>query len=73
MDQVLAQARVKVSATSPTWEPQRAYERRLANIMSKTKGPILVTFTPLYTDAVLRRRIQISWQGRQQAKRICYE
>jgi hypothetical protein len=38
MDQVLAQAKVKVSATSSTWEPQRAYERRLTNIMSKTKG-----------------------------------
>jgi len=38
LDQVLAQAKVKVSATSPTWEPQRSYERRLANIMSKTKG-----------------------------------
>ncbi|KAI9513450.1 hypothetical protein F5148DRAFT_1273088 [Russula earlei] len=38
MDQALAQAKVKVSATSPAWEPQRAYERRLTNIMSKTKG-----------------------------------
>ncbi|KAH9974267.1 hypothetical protein BGW80DRAFT_1436857 [Lactifluus volemus] len=38
MDQVLAQAKVKVSATSSIWEPQRAYERRLTNIMSKTKG-----------------------------------
>ncbi|KAI0301249.1 hypothetical protein BC826DRAFT_1155978 [Russula brevipes] len=38
LDQVLAQAKVKVSATSPIWEPQRAYERRLTNIMSKMKG-----------------------------------
>ncbi|KAN0139259.1 hypothetical protein V8E53_002760 [Lactarius tabidus] len=38
MDQVLAQAKVKVSPTSSTWEPLRAYERRLTNIMSKTKG-----------------------------------
>ncbi|KAH9035024.1 hypothetical protein EDB85DRAFT_1945370 [Lactarius pseudohatsudake] len=38
MDQVLAQAKVKVSPTSSAWEPQRAYERRLANIMSKSKG-----------------------------------
>jgi len=38
MDQVLAQAKIKVSATSPTWEPLRAYERRVTNIMSKTKG-----------------------------------
>lgn len=38
VDQVLAQAKVKVSPTSSTWEPQRAYERRLVNIMSKSKG-----------------------------------
>ena len=38
LEQVLAQAKVKVSATSSTWEPQRAYERRLTNIMSKIKG-----------------------------------
>ncbi|KAH8990784.1 hypothetical protein EDB92DRAFT_1935195 [Lactarius akahatsu] len=38
MDQVLAQAKVKVSPTSSAWEPQRAYERRLVNIMSKSKG-----------------------------------
>jgi cohesin complex subunit SA-1/2 len=38
LEQVLAQAKVKVSATSSTWEPHRAYERRLTNIMSKIKG-----------------------------------
>lgn len=38
LDQVLAQAKVQVSATSPIWEPQRSYERRLTNIMSKIKG-----------------------------------
>ncbi|KAF8270027.1 hypothetical protein EI94DRAFT_1723662 [Lactarius quietus] len=38
LDQVLAQAKIKVSPTSSTWEPQRAYERRLVNIMSKSKG-----------------------------------
>ena len=52
LEQVLAQAKVKVSATSSTWEPQRAYERRLSNIMSKTKGilhksPILYVLTPV--------------------------
>lgn len=38
MDQVLAQAKVEVSATSKAWEPQRAYEKRLAAIMAKDKG-----------------------------------
>ncbi|KAK7019893.1 SCD domain-containing protein [Favolaschia claudopus] len=37
MDQVLAQAKVEVSATSKVWEPQRAYEKRLAAIMAKDK------------------------------------
>ncbi|KAI9463987.1 hypothetical protein BJY52DRAFT_1115027 [Lactarius psammicola] len=40
MDQVLAQAKVKVSSTSSAWEPQRAYERRLVNIMSKVQRSI---------------------------------
>ncbi|KAF7341967.1 SCD domain-containing protein [Mycena venus] len=39
MDQVLAQAKVEVSATSKVWEPQRAYEKRLSTIMSKDKAP----------------------------------
>ncbi|KAJ7507277.1 hypothetical protein B0H11DRAFT_1706223, partial [Mycena galericulata] len=39
MDQVLAQAKVEVSPTLKTWEPQRAYEKRLAAIMSKDKVP----------------------------------
>ncbi|KAJ7248617.1 hypothetical protein B0H12DRAFT_1123467 [Mycena haematopus] len=39
MDQVLAQAKVEVSATSKVWEPQRAYEKRLGTIMSKDKAP----------------------------------
>ncbi|KAJ7757031.1 hypothetical protein B0H16DRAFT_1371104 [Mycena metata] len=38
MDQVLAQAKVEISA-SKVWEPQRAYEKRLAAIMSKDKAP----------------------------------
>lgn len=38
MDQALAQAKLQVSATSPVWEPQRTYERRLNNIMTKGKG-----------------------------------
>ncbi|KAJ7057080.1 hypothetical protein C8F01DRAFT_992238, partial [Mycena amicta] len=42
MDQALAQAKVDVSATSKVWDPQRAYEKRLAAITSKdnkgTKG-----------------------------------
>ena len=38
MDQALAQAKLTVSATSPVWEPQRAFERRLNNIMTKGKG-----------------------------------
>ncbi|KAJ6588456.1 hypothetical protein B0H19DRAFT_207200 [Mycena capillaripes] len=39
MDQVLAQAKVEVSATSKVWEPQRAYEKRLAAVMAKDKAP----------------------------------
>ncbi|KAJ7216553.1 hypothetical protein GGX14DRAFT_441986 [Mycena pura] len=39
MDQVLAQAKVDVSATSKAWEPLRAYEKRLAAIMAKDKAP----------------------------------
>ncbi|KAJ7135430.1 hypothetical protein C8R43DRAFT_1020987 [Mycena crocata] len=39
MDQVFAQAKVEISATSKVWEPQRAYEKRLAAIMSKDKAP----------------------------------
>lgn len=38
MDQVLAQAKVEVLATSKQWEPQRAYEKRLGAVMSKDKG-----------------------------------
>jgi cohesin complex subunit SA-1/2 len=38
MEQALAQAKLEVSATAAIWEPQRAYERRLNNIMSKAKG-----------------------------------
>jgi len=39
MDQVLAQAKVEVLATSKQWEPQRAFEKRLGNVMSKDKTP----------------------------------
>lgn len=42
MDQMLAQAKVEISATSPIWEPQRAYEKRLSTAMSKTKGKQIV-------------------------------
>jgi len=35
----LAQAKVEVSPTSKAWEPQRAYEKRLAAIMAKDKVP----------------------------------
>ena len=38
MDQILAQAKVEVLATSKQWEPQRAYEKRLSTVMSKDKG-----------------------------------
>jgi len=37
MEQVLAQAKVKPSATSKPWEPQRFYEKRLGNAVSKEK------------------------------------
>ncbi|KAI0943593.1 hypothetical protein AcW1_002723 [Taiwanofungus camphoratus] len=37
MDQVLAQAKLEVSATSKPWEPCRAYEKRVAAVMSKDK------------------------------------
>lgn len=38
MDQVLAQAKVEISATSRVWEPQRAYEKKLGAALSKDKG-----------------------------------
>ena len=38
MDQVLAQEKVEVPATSKTWEPQRAYEKRLTTAMSRENG-----------------------------------
>ena len=38
MDQVLAQAKVEISATSRVWEPQRAYEKKLGTALSKDKG-----------------------------------
>lgn len=65
MDQALAQAKVKVSATSPTWEPQRSYERRLTNIMSKTKGLPHKPLTLYIFDRTLRCRIQTPWQAGQ--------
>ncbi|KAG6811622.1 hypothetical protein H0H92_006586 [Tricholoma furcatifolium] len=37
MDQVLAQSKIEVSATSKVWEPQRAYEKRLTTAMAKEK------------------------------------
>lgn len=45
LEQVLAQAKIKVSTTSPTWEPLRAYERRVTNIMAKTKGSLHESLT----------------------------
>ncbi|KAA1471951.1 hypothetical protein DENSPDRAFT_148019 [Dentipellis sp. KUC8613] len=39
LDQILAQTKVEMSATSAIWEPQRAYEKRLATAMAKTKAP----------------------------------
>ncbi|TFK53082.1 hypothetical protein OE88DRAFT_1718118 [Heliocybe sulcata] len=38
MEQVLAQAKVQPSATSKPWEPQRLYEKRLGNVVSKDKA-----------------------------------
>jgi len=38
MDQVLAQEKVEIPVTSKTWEPQRAYEKRLTTAMSKENG-----------------------------------
>lgn len=42
MDQVLAEAKVEISATSKVWEPQRAYEKRLGAIMSKDNRELLL-------------------------------
>ncbi|KAF7292892.1 SCD domain-containing protein [Mycena indigotica] len=39
LDQALAQAKVDASSTSKIWEPLRAYEKRLAVIISKDKAP----------------------------------
>ena len=38
MDQVFAQEKIEIPATSKTWEPQRAYEKRLTTAMSKENG-----------------------------------
>jgi hypothetical protein len=74
MDQVLAQAKIKVSATSPTWEPLRAYERRVTNIMSKTKGLFHKSLTNLvFVDVTVRYRIEIPRQASRQAKRARHE
>jgi cohesin complex subunit SA-1/2 len=37
MEQVLAQAKVKITPASKVWDAQRAYEKRLTT-MSKDKG-----------------------------------
>ncbi|KAF8892974.1 hypothetical protein BD779DRAFT_1609978 [Infundibulicybe gibba] len=46
MDQVMAQARVEVSATSRLWEPARAYEKRLSSVTSKEKSQSGARKTP---------------------------
>lgn len=46
MDQILDQAKVEIAPTSQVWEPQRAYEKRLANVMSKTKGASSPALSP---------------------------
>jgi len=38
MEQVLAQAKVKITPASKVWDAQRAYEKRLTTAMSKDKG-----------------------------------
>jgi len=38
MEQVLAQAKAKITPASKIWDAQRAYEKRLATAMSKDKG-----------------------------------
>jgi len=38
MEQVLAQAKVKITPASKIWDAQRAYEKRLTTAMSKDKG-----------------------------------
>jgi cohesin complex subunit SA-1/2 len=48
MDQLTAQSKIEVSATSKVWEPQRAYEKRLAMAMAKDKG--LWSSTECITD-----------------------
>ncbi|KAI0031520.1 hypothetical protein K488DRAFT_51948 [Vararia minispora EC-137] len=49
LEQALALAKLEVSATAPAWEPVRAYERRLNNIMAKAKGkpPLCATILAL--------------------------
>ncbi|KAL4076765.1 hypothetical protein V8B97DRAFT_2084279 [Scleroderma yunnanense] len=38
MDQCFAQAKIEVLPTAKVWEPQRAYEKKLASILTKGKG-----------------------------------
>lgn len=53
MDQVLAQAKIEVSATLKAWEPQRAYEKRLTTAMSKEKGSLLSPLLLVCTNIVV--------------------
>jgi cohesin complex subunit SA-1/2 len=62
MDQVLAQAKLEVSATAKAWEPQRAYEKRLTAVISKDKRmPLLLVDHPrrlifIYLAQAAKRR-----------------
>ncbi|EAU84056.2 cohesin subunit [Coprinopsis cinerea okayama7 len=40
MDQVFEQSKIEVPPTAKDWEPQRSYERRLDNLMTKEKGGV---------------------------------
>lgn len=50
MDQVLAQAKVEIPATSKAWDSQRAYEKRLTTAMSKEKGLYLLNVIEFYVQ-----------------------
>ncbi|KAL1948450.1 hypothetical protein VTO73DRAFT_12525 [Trametes versicolor] len=39
LDNLIAQAKVEISPTSKPWEPHRTYEKKLAAVAAKEKGP----------------------------------
>ena len=55
LDQLVSDAKIEVKPTAKTWEPLRAYEKKLVSIMHKgTSLFVDVEFGRLLTCGVLR-------------------